>query len=270
MRILTLTLALSLSLLILASLHVAGAPDAFPAEEKPGDTIYLNNGRSITGIVSKEGKNAVELETVSGAVVINRAQIKRIERAPSEELSALRDSWAARHSALKSQEKASEEARQKRFKDYGEWVEEVQSKKAPEQKEGEVAIRRDPESRSILVEALLNNDVKATLILDTGASVTVVSKSIGKRLGVDVETDSGNDVGEMHLAGGKTVKARMVILKSLAIDGIEEKDVAAAVLLEEKEHLGFKDGLLGRSFLNRFNIAIDVQAMKMVLRKINK
>lgn len=264
-RILTLAFTLS-ALLAAAPLSAADAP--FEEEEK-GDTIYLKNGRSLTGIVLQEGRKTIKLQTEGGPVVISQAQIKSIDHAPKEALDALKAAWASRRAELKSQKKALDEEREKRFKEYGEWVEDGQKRKALEHKEGEVAIQRDPESGSILVQALLNNDVKATLVLDTGAVVTIVSKSLGKRLGVDVETDRGKDVGEMHLPGGKTAKARMFILKSLSLDGIEEKDVATAVLLEENEHLGFKDGLLGRSFLNKFNIRLDPKAMKMTLKKIN-
>lgn len=235
-----------------------------------GDVVYLKSGGSIAGIVLKEGKGAVEIETEGGSVVVSRAQIARIERAPSQALEALRADWEESRSALKAHAKESEAEREKRFKEYGEWVEEARRKKeASELGENEVPILRDPDSKSIVLETVLNGDTNAMLILDTGAAITVLSKEVGRRLGVDVMTDKGNDVGELHLAGGKTVRARMAILKSLRVGGIEERGVAAAVLLEDDGRLGFKDGLLGRSFLGRFNINIDMQKMKMTLQRLN-
>ena len=43
----------------------------------------------------------------------------------------------------------------------------------------------------------------------------------------------------------------------------------AAILIEEEQGMGFKDGLLGMTFLNKFNLKIDLKNMKVVLEKIN-
>ncbi len=167
-----------------------------------------------------------------------------------------------------AREAASYDDREKRFKGYSEWIKETAGNKSKVNEKGEVAIKRDPQSHSVLVEAVLNDGTKAILIVDTGADMVVLSKRIGEKLGVDVSTDTGNDIAEMRLAGGKSAKVRMTILKRVSIEAVEEKDVKAAVLLEDEDGSGFKDGLLGRSFLNRYNISIDLQKMKMLMEKI--
>jgi clan AA aspartic protease (TIGR02281 family) len=233
------------------------------------DIVYLKNGGSVKGIISKEGASNVEIETSAGMITIGRPQIQSIHHAPPEALDELRDQWKHRQATLKRREKISAEERDKRFKAYGEWTrEEARLKAEANREEGEVRIARDPDTKSVLVDVLLNGDVKATLILDTGASIVVLPKRFGDKLGIDTTTTEGKDVIELHLAGGKVVKARMFALKSLNVQGIDEKDVTAAVILEDAEHLGSKDGLLGRSFLNKFNIKIDAEKMLMTLEKI--
>ena len=133
---------------------------------------------------------------------------------------------------------------------------------------GEAAISRDPDSESVLVEAVLNNETKAVLVVDTGAEMVVLSKQIGEKMGVDVSTDTGRGIIDLHLAGGKTVKARATTIGTIDVEGVVAKDVAAAVLLEDKGSVGFRDGLLGRSFLNRYNISIDLKKMKMVMEEL--
>jgi predicted aspartyl protease len=43
----------------------------------------------------------------------------------------------------------------------------------------------------------------------------------------------------------------------------------AAVLLEDNADKNVKDGLLGMSFLNRFNVKIDLKEKKMTLLKMD-
>lgn len=239
------------------------------ASEENADTIYFNNGRSVSGIISKEDAKTVELETDGGSTVISRTGIKNIYHAPADKLAELRDKWEKRRANLKSEEKISEESRKARLKAYGDWVEQSRRKAPLAHEEGEIPIKRDPQSQSVLVDVILNGEIKALLVVDTGASIIVLTKSIGDKLGLDLSNDKGTDILELRLAGGRVVKAKGITLKSVRIAGIEEKDVSCAVLLDNKGTPDFKDGLLGRSFLNRFNIKLDSKNMKMFLQKLN-
>ena len=255
--------------ILLTLVFIVGICFSCLAAEDNADTIYLNNGRSVSGIISKESTANVELETSSGAVVINRADIQNIHHASAEALIELKNKWAEHQIDLKAQEKTFEEERENRFKAYGEHIKEETERKAKEtREEGEVKIVREPHSNAVVVSTVLNDNVTAMLIVDTGANIIVLSKRIGEKLGIDMSTDSGKNLTELHLPGGQSAKARTIVLKSVKIQGIEEKDVLAAVILEERERPGFKDGLLGRSFLDRFNIKIDLQKMSMVLQKL--
>ncbi|MCX5678445.1 MAG: retropepsin-like aspartic protease [Candidatus Omnitrophica bacterium] len=231
--------------------------------------IYLNTGGSISGIITRESATGVEAEIGAGTIVINRADIKSMHHASAEALADLRDKWAEERSRLKLQEKSSEEDRGRRLKAYENWVnEEAKSKTGKAREEGEVKVVRDPDSQAILVSAILDGEVKALLELDTGASLVILSKHIGDKLGVDMSSETKRNIVGLRLVGGQIVKARTVILKSIAIEGVEERDVLAAVMLEDAGPADLKDGLLGRSFLGRFNIRLDMQKMSMSLQKL--
>lgn len=242
---------------------------SYIATEENADTIYLNNGRSISGIISRESNASVELETSGGSMIISRSQIKRINRISPETLTELKNKWKEHKAMLEANKKVFEESREKRLKAYGEQVkEEAIYNMSAHYEENEVKITRDPVSKAMLVDTMLNGEIKAMLMVDTGADIMVLSKEIGGKLGVDMSPESEKDIQELRVTGGKTIKVRIIVLKSVAIEKVEEKDVLAAVLLEESTSMDIKDGLLGRSFLDRFSIKVDTNKMSMTLQKV--
>lgn len=239
------------------------------ASDGDADMIYLNTGGSINGIITRENETAVEAEIGAGTIVINRADIKDIHHASAKALAGLRNEWAKERSRLKSEEKNFEEDRSRRLKSYEDWVnEESLRKTGRKREEGEVKVVRDPDSQAILVSAILNGEVKVLLELDTGASLVILSKRIGDKLGVDMSPENKKNIVGLRLVGGQIARARTVILKSIATEGIEEKNVLAAVMLEDTSGPDLKDGLLGRSFLGRFSIKLDMRKMSMVLQRL--
>lgn len=114
----------------------------------------------------------------------------------------------------------------------------------------------------ILVDCLLNGTVKARLMVDTGASLVVISKHIAQRLGLD--TNKGQL--QLILADGRKVEANPVILESIKVGDIELKNVSAAVLERESPQ---EDGLLGLSFLENFLVSLDVKKNRLILEEFN-
>ena len=129
----------------------------------------------------------------------------------------------------------------------------------------EVAFIRD--TRGIVLDCLLNNKTKATLVLDTGATYVMIRKNIAEKLGIDVYNLPINQT--LSLANGQQVAGKYFILDSVKINGIEAKNIEAVVLLDEDIDLGFSDGLLGISFLERFNFQIDYKNNKLILNKLH-
>jgi len=204
------------------------------------DTIYLKNGREIEGFAKNEDSNAVEVDIGFGTVKLRWDEVERIEKSSLEESSALREKW---------QRKKERDARER---EYG-----------PQQ----INVAR--EQGHIIVDAVLNKKVTATLLMDTGASYVVVSQDIWKKLG---GSGAANEtILPMQLADGRKVNARLSTLDSISVQGVEARDVPVAILSEEATgSIGFKDGLLGMSFLNRFNFKVDQKNNKLILEKLER
>ena len=82
------------------------------------------------------------------------------------------------------------------------------------------------------------------VMLDTGASMVTLRESDARRAGIRVHRDDFDT--PVSTANGTTYYAP-VILRRVEIDGIEIRDVSAAVLPDDQLHMT----LLGASFLNR-------------------
>jgi len=230
--------------------------------------LYLKKGGTFEGKVKSENEDSVEFDIGFGTITFSKQEVQRIERSTPEEMDKLTRDWTVKKEELKKQEKDFFKEREERFKEYEKWSREERERKAKETLESkEIKVARDVETNSILVEGTVDERVHVSLVLDTGASLVVLSKRKGEELGLDL-SDTNKDILELHMAGNRKVKAKAVVLKSLKIKDIEEKNVMAAVLLEDTDFVGFRDGLLGRTFLNRFNINIDLKNMTMALEKL--
>lgn len=231
------------------------------------DTIYFKNGRSIEGIIFSETDQVIELGVGFGTITCSKDQVDRVEHSTPEELSAITQKWDRKREELKANEEAYERDRKRRAAEYAEWVREEQEKK--NRSPNEISVTRDAESKNILVEALLNSQVRAVLVLDTGASIVVLSKKLGDELGIR-SVPQKKDIVTLQLAGNRKTEARLVVLKSIKIKDVEVKDVLSAILLEDSTNASFKDGLLGMTFLNQFNLKINLKDMKLSLEKLKK
>jgi len=54
----------------------------------------------------------------------------------------------------------------------------------------------------------------------------------------------------------------------MEVQGVVARKVDCAVLLDDTGDLGFGDGLLGMSFLKRFNFTVDQKQKKLTLEKL--
>lgn len=235
------------------------------------DSVYLKNGRSIEGIIEKEDERSIEINIGFGTVTFDKREIKKIERSSAQDSYNMSRMWEEKRKELAAKEKEFAEARDKRFQEaYDNWMEEEREKKQKEDgADKHIQITRDQTTRSIVVETLLNGKIKANLVLDTGASLVVISRKIGEELGIDL-SDTKTNVMELRLADGRRASAKAVVLESVKIQDVEVKKVMAVVLLEQIADPSARDGLLGMSFLNKFNLKMDLKNMKMSLEKIEK
>ncbi|MBI5242971.1 MAG: clan AA aspartic protease [Elusimicrobia bacterium] len=120
--------------------------------------------------------------------------------------------------------------------------------------------RRGPH---VVVEALLDGRVKALLLVDTGASLSVISQRLADKLKPSPQSLRGNV--EVTVADGRKVTAQALVLESVAIGRMSAARVNAAVMPDFDDDA---DGLLGMSFLERFDVQVDPKRNRLTLREL--
>lgn len=102
------------------------------------------------------------------------------------------------------------------------------------------------------------NNIPVKFLVDTGASVVVLTRRDARRIGIDIDNLQRNT--DVRTAAGR-VKAAMTVIDEIEIDGVHVKNISAVVIEEGLEH-----SLLGMSFLNRLD-GMEVTPTAIVLRQ---
>jgi len=121
-----------------------------------------------------------------------------------------------------------------------------------------------PRQRRPVTLPVAINGTRGVFVLDTGATFVTLKKAFAQKASVVV--DEGSTV-HLHTANGitegKRGRAATIQLRSL-----QAKDVPIVVEDDAKATFGDGiDGLLGMSFLSRFKVTIDTQAVKISNRQ---
>jgi clan AA aspartic protease (TIGR02281 family) len=108
------------------------------------------------------------------------------------------------------------------------------------------------------------NGVRAVMILDTGATFVSLKKAFAQKASVAVDPSSTVQLHTANgIADGKLGRASTIQLRSL-----QAKDVPVVVEDDAKATFGNGvDGLLGMSFLSRFNVTIDPRTVRIANRQ---
>ena len=211
--------------------------------EADADVLYFKDGRVVEGLIRSENENVIKLDFEFGSIEFNKDQIERTYKSTPDETYVIRQKWESRKSEI---EKSGQEER---------------PGKGQRLKKGE-----DPQKvEHILVNAILNKKVPARLLLDTGASYIILSKAIGKKLGIDI---NNKETIQLQLGDGRRTSAKYLSLDSVDIQGAEATDVGTAVLMDDSLDIISLDGVLGMSFLNRFNFKVDHSKKQLIFEKL--
>lgn len=126
----------------------------------------------------------------------------------------------------------------------------------------EITIPLTKNGGSFVVQVMLNQERSAQLIVDTGASMTVLSTQVAIDLGILGTTD--NELLTVNTAGG-SVQVNMNYLSSISVGTAQATNVAVALhdLPDIPEHI---EGLLGMSFLKHFLVTLDAEHARLILR----
>ncbi|WP_447971407.1 retropepsin-like aspartic protease family protein [Nitrospira sp. M1] len=106
---------------------------------------------------------------------------------------------------------------------------------------------------SLLVTVQLNQTREVRLILDTGATMTVLSQDVALDLGLLSNTNT--QLTTVQTAGGP-IQVNVSTIRSIQAGTAEVHDVDVAIHDLPDSHTGV-DGLLGMSFLNHFLVTLD-------------
>jgi clan AA aspartic protease (TIGR02281 family) len=108
------------------------------------------------------------------------------------------------------------------------------------------------------------NGVRGNLVLDTGATFVSLKATFAQKANVQIEQDS---TVRLHTANG-IAEGRRGRAATIQLRSLQANDVAVVVQPDGQGTFGEGvDGLLGMSFLSRFKVTIDAQAVKISNRK---
>ena len=120
---------------------------------------------------------------------------------------------------------------------------------------GEVRLGRSGDSHFYADTAVDGADIR--MMVDSGASIVALTRRDAEAIGIDVDS---LPIGGMARTAGGDVPMRTVMLDSVVVEGIEVRQVPAAVVDAD---MGVS--LLGQSFLAKLD-AVNVEGDTMTLR----
>ena len=122
---------------------------------------------------------------------------------------------------------------------------------------GTIVVPVQARGSSVIVAATLNRALTAYLIVDTGATITIVSQRIASELGLRTVT-----YGTFAGVGG-VIRRPMAQLRSLKVGEAEIQNLVVAV--HDFHPNPQIEGLLGLDFLRRFHVSLDSRKQQLVL-----
>jgi clan AA aspartic protease (TIGR02281 family) len=124
------------------------------------------------------------------------------------------------------------------------------------------AVPFEKRGQVVVVEVMLNNSVPARLVVDTGATYTMISAATAKELSIDPER--APRTMPFQTANG-VIQAPLTNLESVIVGGMEIKNLTAAI--HDAVPSAQVAGLLGLNFLSNFRLDIDTEKGILHLEK---
>jgi clan AA aspartic protease (TIGR02281 family) len=116
----------------------------------------------------------------------------------------------------------------------------------------------------IIIQVTINNQIKSSFAVDTGASYTVISPEVVKTLNLTPNPEIPPIT--LQTANGR-IQAPLVNLDSITIGNLITHNVTAAIHdLHDSSNMA---GLLGLNFLNRFKVTVDSTHNQLIFESIH-
>ena len=120
----------------------------------------------------------------------------------------------------------------------------------------------EKQGQVVVIEAMLNGKSRAKLVVDTGATYTMISAATAKEL--DIDPGRSQRTLPFQTANG-VIQAPLASLESINVGGVEIRDLIAAI--HDIAPNSQVAGLLGLNFLSNFRMDIDTQKGLLHLEK---
>lgn len=117
----------------------------------------------------------------------------------------------------------------------------------------------------VFVAASVNGGASALLVVDTGASSTILTPRLLKRLEIVVPAAAPRRT--FTVVGGETLNVPFIKIATLAIGEVTLKDQEVGVY-DINPEAPILDGLLGGDVLHRFRVTLDRTARRMRLEPL--
>jgi clan AA aspartic protease (TIGR02281 family) len=124
--------------------------------------------------------------------------------------------------------------------------------KVPPATVAKASIPFEKRGQVVVVEVMLNNSVPVRLVVDTGATYTMISAATAKELSIDPQL--APRTMPFQTANG-VIQAPLANLESVIVGGMEIKNLTAAI--HDAVPSAQVAGLLGLNFLSNFRLDID-------------
>ena len=111
------------------------------------------------------------------------------------------------------------------------------------------------------VDVMLNGKKLVRMVFDTGAGLTTLSAELASQLAL---RPTGRMV-QCETADGTKVMAKEMVIRTASVGRLTVKDVICVVMPKDKEDVS---PLLGRSFLDRFDLKYTQGSGRLVLTKV--
>lgn len=112
------------------------------------------------------------------------------------------------------------------------------------------------------VQAVLNHQEEVMLLLDTGASHTLLHPSTAKRIGLGLTANAPQ--GTTTVFGGRQITFPLVQLASIAVGDAAVEDLQVGVF-QALPRVPTADGILGGDFLHHFTVTLDYASSRLWL-----